>query len=85
MRGLQTALREAGYVAPGIERVAGSYPSQVKYFRGADSEKAKEIASISNRYFEGCKPPNAVAPVLEPATKPPPQIEVWISLNCGDN
>ncbi len=46
-RGVQRTLEEAGFVVPGIERVAaGPSPSEVRYFRSAEREDAERIQQV---------------------------------------
>jgi hypothetical protein len=85
MRGLQKALVEAGYKAPGIERVGGNYPSKVRHAPAA-KQAADDVAGLVGGFFQavGCplKPPVAVRPSL-PASAAAP-VEVWVSHGCSN-
>jgi C4-dicarboxylate-specific signal transduction histidine kinase len=82
MRGLQAILQERKYSAPGIERVAGNYSSEVRYFRPEDADNAKEAAQIATQYFSDKCPRNSnFQPKYVGDSKPVPQIEIWVF--CG--
>lgn len=83
---LRARLKTAGYDAPGVERLAGNYANEVRYFRPEDRESAQRVADLARSELEahGCKPadfaPREMGAGLYKAR--PGQIEVWISTNC---
>lgn len=84
MRDLQSQLESAGYLVPGIERVAGSYNSSVRYFRPEDGDVANDIATqVSDFLRANCAAgQEPVQPVLIPGRADVQQIEVWVSGTC---
>jgi chromosome segregation ATPase len=86
MRGLQSQLRDAGYLVPGIERIAGSYLNEVRYFKKDDVEVARKVASIAAKFFQEkkCSLPSRITEKFVSQDKPPDQIELWVFLSCPD-
>jgi chromosome segregation ATPase len=85
MRGFQTQLQTAGYNVPGIERVAANYSSEIRYFKTEDEPLGKDVAAIASKYFaDKCGLQAPVPAKLVAQSKSQVQVEVWISLNCGE-
>lgn len=85
MRGLQANLAEAGFRAPGIERVAGDYANEVRYFHAEDRDAAQAIVTRVQAFFgAGCRLRSPVKDVLSRLAAPRGQIEVWIGATEGD-
>lgn len=85
LRGLQASLVEAGVRAPGIERVAGDYANEVRYFHAEDRSTAEAVAARVQAHFNGAcrlRSPVKVLPSRLPA--PRNQVEVWIGATEGD-
>jgi DNA anti-recombination protein RmuC len=81
---LRLKLQDSGYRVPDIERVAGSYSSEVRYFYNADERIAQDAAEITAAFLkERCGVTSPLPAEFVSIAPPPQQIEVWISVKCS--
>lgn len=79
------SISEQGITAPGVQRVAGSYVSNVRYFNGDDQEQAKSLAAKATQFFEsrGCPGTFKVNDLSNSKFNTPKgHLEIWINLTC---
>ncbi|BBK44879.1 hypothetical protein STVA_48990 [Allostella vacuolata] len=81
---LRSKLAEQGFRAPGVERVAGAYASEVRFFREVDEGRASRIADAVTLFFADrrCPLPQPLRVRQIRMQAPAGSVEVWISHSC---
>lgn len=88
MNKLAQFYQEKGYNAPGVERVAGNYQNEVRYFHPSDKKIAENIAKITNEFFRNNNCPLKQQINLRQMNLsqfpnvPEKQVELWIHHTC---
>lgn len=77
---LQGALRERGWLVPGVERVDANYSNSIRYFHDEDLTLAQDVKQATDAFL-GTGGVNVMLPELKDFTSlkaPQTQIEIWI-------
>jgi hypothetical protein len=81
--GLRNRLNEAGFYAPGVERVDKDYPNNVRFFHGEDRELAQRVATTAEQFLSEQKSPRKLE-LQDLSSKgfkvQKGHVEVWINL-----
>src|SRR5262249_16803399 len=81
------SLNDQGLPSPGVERVAGSYATNVRYFNDEDREQAKDLAAKARQFFEskGCPIEFQLTDLSNSKFKPQKgHFEIWIYATCKE-
>ncbi|NCR53145.1 MAG: hypothetical protein GPJ10_06845 [Microcystis aeruginosa L211-07] len=85
MKQLAKLYQQKGFQAPGVERIAGDYRNEVRYFNPSDAELASQVATIAQNFFaqKSCPIENIKLQKLTNNNNVPKgQIELWIHHSC---
>jgi len=85
MKQLAKLYQQKGFQAPGVERIAGDYRNEVRYFNPSDAELASQVATIAQNFFaqKSCPIENIkLNPLKNNNNVPKGQIELWIHHSC---
>ncbi|TRU52492.1 MAG: hypothetical protein EWV91_03515 [Microcystis aeruginosa Ma_QC_Ca_00000000_S207] len=85
MKQLAKLYQQKGFQAPGVERIAGNYRNEVRYFNPSDAELASQVATIAQNFFaqKSCPIENIKLQQLTNNNNVPKgQIELWIHHSC---
>lgn len=85
MKQLAKLYQQKGFQAPGVERIAGNYRNEVRYFNPSDAELASQVATIAQNFFaqKSCPIENIKLQKLTNNNNVPKgQIELWIHHSC---
>lgn len=81
------SLNDQGLPSPGVERVAGSYASNVRFFNDEDREQANVLATKAKQFFEskGCPIEFQLTDLSNSRFKTQKgHFEIWISATCKE-
>lgn len=79
---LRKSLTTVGFNAPGAERLAAEYRSQVKYFRSEDQGAAEALRKQTEEFFAARGCPIQLRSTQAQATAQTPPLELWLSHSC---
>lgn len=85
MKQLAKLYQQKGFQAPGVERIAGNYRNEVRYFNPSDAGLASQVATIAQNFFaqKSCPIENIkLNPLKNNNNVPKGQIELWIHHSC---